>query len=239
MPSEELSRILSRVAKIAVKKERRIFISGDVSKKKYDLAEFLTAGLQQNENRYALSHHESIYFTLHNLGMQDDKNRIRWPSLRYPLYRRCINYTISLICSLLPASRLKNSLYTAVGYRIGRNVEIAQTALLDPFCPPLIEIRNGTMIGSFVKIFSHAYKGSGEVIVGKVTIGEDCKVLANAIIGPISIENNVIIMVNTSLVPYFRRVKKGQIVGHVKPPVKDFDIVNRKMLQQLARPDRE
>jgi acetyltransferase-like isoleucine patch superfamily enzyme len=113
-----------------------------------------------------------------------------------------------------------------IGYKIGRNVEIAQTAILDPFCPPLIEIRSDTMIGSFAKIFSHGYKGRGEVMIGKVTIGENCRVLANSIMGPINIGNNVVVMVNTSLTPYFRRVKNGTVVGHDKPTVKNIDILS-------------
>ena len=227
MPSKELVNILSRLTKIAEKKRRQILISNDVSRKKFDISEFLSDELQHNQDSDHKSPHRTIYVTLHNLGMQDEKNRIRWPSLRYPLYRRLVNYSISLFCSLLPASRFKNLLYRMIGYKIGRNVEIAQTAILDPFCPALIEIRSDTMIGSFAKIFSHAYKGRGEVIIGKVTIGENCRVLASAIIGPINIENNVVVMVNTSLTPYFRRVKNGTVVGHDKPTVKNIDILSK------------
>jgi len=226
MPSDELVNILSRLTKIAEKKRRQILISNDVLRQKVDISEFLNNDLQQNQDTDRKSPYKTIYVTLHNLGMQDEKNRIRWPSLRYPLHRRLVNYSLSLFCSLLPASRFKNYLYRMIGYRIGRNVEIAQTAILDPFCPALIEIGSDTMIGSFAKIFSHAYKGRGEVMIGKVTIGENCRVLANSIMGPINIGNNVVVMVNTSLTPYFRRVKNGTVVGHDKPTVKDIDILS-------------
>lgn len=226
MPSDELVNILCRLTKIAEKKRRQILISNDVLRQKVDISEFLNNDLQQNQDTDRKSRHQTIYVTLHNLGMQDEKNRIRWPSLRYPLHRRLVNYSLSLFCSLLPASRFKNYLYRMIGYRIGRNVEIAQTAILDPFCPALIEIGSDTMIGSFAKIFSHAYKGRGEVMIGKVTIGENCRVLANSIMGPINIGNNVVVMVNTSLTPYFRRVKNGTVVGHDKPTVKDIDILS-------------
>lgn len=227
MPSQELVKVLHRLQKLTANKERNVCISYDISKDQYNVSEFLSDQLEPPQGDSRLQINKTIYITIGNLGMQDDKNRIRWPSLRFPLYRRIINYGVSMFCSLLPASTFKNFLYRSIGYKIGRNVEIAQTVILDPFCPGLVEIQDGTMIGSFSKIFTHAYKGRGEVMIGKVTIGKNCRILANSLMGPIDIDDDVIIMVNTVLTPYFRRIKQGQVVGHVRPIVKDLGILSQ------------
>ena len=161
------------------------------------------------------------FFIITNLGMQAEKQRIRWPSIRYPLYKRVINYNISIFCSLLPSSKIKNFIYRSIGYEIGRNVEIAQSAFLDPFCPELISIGENTVIGSFVKLFTHAYKGQGEVIVGRINIGKYCRILGDALLGPIDVGDNSIIMLKVNTIPYFIKIEDNTIVGYEEPSIKN------------------
>ncbi len=211
----EISKIINRLKRLAKKRNRAVNISRSSLGHKFAISD-----VQNNIPRFfEEEHNDNPFVIFSNLGLQDETNRIRWPSIRYAIYRRFINYLISIVCSILPASKAKNSFYRMIGYKIGRNVEISQSSFLDPFCPPLIEIGDETVIGSFTKLFVHAYKGNGEVIIGKVKIGRKCKILGDSLIGPVFIDDESIIMLKTNTIPYFTYIPKGSMVGFSEPSV--------------------
>ena len=206
----EIKSTIKRLQRLS-KKKRTVYVSDTGNHKKYNI--------NSENNGWFEGNGPSVTFS--NLGLQDDPGRIRWPSIRYPIYRRIINYSVSFLCTLLPASKIKNTLYRSIGFRIGRNVEICLSAFLDPFCPKLIKIGEGTLLGSFARVFSHAYIGNGDVIVGEVKTGQNCRLLIDCVVGPICLDDGVVIMPKTMTMPYFKFIKKNSVVGFLLPHLKE------------------
>jgi acetyltransferase-like isoleucine patch superfamily enzyme len=94
-----------------------------------------------------------------------------------------------------------------------------QAAWLDHFCPELISIGEGSLIGSFCKISSHAYEGSGDFRVGLVRIGDHCVLASGVSLGAIRIGDGSRILPNTTLSPYFARLHPGSVVSNPPPGV--------------------
>ena len=92
---------------------------------------------------------------------------------------------------------------------------------MDPFCPPLIEIGEGTLLGSFARVFSHAYIGNGDVIIGEVKTGKNCRLLIDCVVGPIRLDDGVVIMPKTMTMPYFSYIKQNSVVGYFMPQLKE------------------
>ena len=143
-------------------------------------------------------------------------------SMAVAMALHALGFPISLIifsAMLLRGGKLKNRLYRLVGVKIGRNTEIMQVAWLDHFCPELISIGEGSMIGAFCKISSHAYEGSGRFRVGLVKIGDDCVLASGVSLGAIRIGDGSRILPNTTLSPYFARLHPGSVVSNPPPGV--------------------
>lgn len=99
-----------------------------------------------------------------------------WSKYRHPLVQGK-NYAIILVCKLLPPCELKNHLYRLIGVTIGKNVSIANDAILDPIFPELIKIEDNVIIGWGTKLFTHEFTLEsariGSIIVKKNSmIGE-------------------------------------------------------------------
>jgi acetyltransferase-like isoleucine patch superfamily enzyme len=77
----------------------------------------------------------------------------------------------------------KNSLYRAVGIKIGKNTTIAPRVQFDYFHPELIEIGDNCLIGDNAKLWTHDY-GIDYFLVGPVKIGNNVRVGSESVIGP-------------------------------------------------------
>jgi acetyltransferase-like isoleucine patch superfamily enzyme len=159
------------------------------------------------------------YVHVTNLGVPGEQGRIRWVKLRFSAIRRTINACIGLLCTTLPASKLKNSLYRSMGITIGADVEISQGAFFDTFSPQMITIGDGTVVGAFAKLFTHVYRGKGRMFLGPIVIGRNCMISGTATIGPCIIEDNVTILPGVITIPFLRRVRAGAIIGFHQQPV--------------------
>jgi acetyltransferase-like isoleucine patch superfamily enzyme len=93
------------------------------------------------------------------------------------------NWTVIFVCRYLPSLRLKNLLYRAIGVKLGRDVAVGLSAVLDVFFPELITIGSNTVIGYNATILCHEYL-IREWRTGPVVIGRDVMVGANALILP-------------------------------------------------------
>ena len=159
------------------------------------------------------------YYAFAGLGRLSERNRIHWTALNRPLWKRILISSIMFAAMLLRGGRLKNRLYRLAGVKIGRDTEIMQAAWLDHFCPELISIGEGSLIGSFCKISSHAYEGSGDFRVGLVRIGDHCVLASGVSLGAIRIGDGSRILPNTTLSPYFARLHPGSVVSNPPPGV--------------------
>ena len=151
------------------------------------------------------------YVHITNLGRPSESDRIHWKRLRYRAPARLTNMWLGLFCTILPAGDLKNRLYRLMGMSIGKDVEIAQGAFIDPFCPSLVTIGDGTVIGSLATVFTHIYRGHGWLLLGRVVIGNDCVISGTATVAPGAIQDGVTVLPNTATMPLLRRVKRGVI----------------------------
>lgn len=86
----------------------------------------------------------------------------------------------------------KNSLYRAIGVKIGRHTTIAPRVQFDYFHPELIEIGDYCLLGDGVKIWTHDY-GLDYFMMGSVKIGNRVRVGSETIIWHSEIGNNVTI----------------------------------------------
>lgn len=80
----------------------------------------------------------------------------KWYKYKNPL-KQAKNYFIVIVCRYLPPGELKNHLYRLMGAKIGKNVSIANDAILDPIFPELIKIEDNVIIGWGTKLFTHEF----------------------------------------------------------------------------------
>jgi acetyltransferase-like isoleucine patch superfamily enzyme len=88
----------------------------------------------------------------------------------------------------VPFVELKNALYRLLGVKVGRDVAVGLSAMLDIFFPELITIGDNSVIGYNSTILAHEFLVSewrkGPVHIGKnVLIGANVTVLAGVTIG--------------------------------------------------------
>ena len=160
------------------------------------------------------------YYFFAGLGELSERNRIHWTALNRPLAYRIGVSLLVFGAMLLRAGRLKNRLYRLAGVTLGPNTEIMQGAWLDHFCPELIVIGEGCLIGAFCKLSTHAYEGGGKVRVGLIRIGDGVLLGSGTSLAAIRIADGVRVLPNTTLSPYFARLHPGSVVGFSPPPVK-------------------
>jgi acetyltransferase-like isoleucine patch superfamily enzyme len=121
-------------------------------------------------------------------------------------------YFISIICYVLPASEFKNMLYKSLGMKIGKDVSISAGALFDLGYPKLIDLGDGTIIGTGVKILTHETTVTS-MRIGRVIIGKKVLVGVRSVIrSGVSVGDNSII----GMMSYVNSdVKPNEFVGGV------------------------
>ena len=95
--------------------------------------------------------------------------------------------------------------YRLLGAKIGKNVIINTTCVYDPH---LLEIGDNTVIGGDAVIIGHSAEGN-KLIVAPIKIGKNVSIGQYATILPGSVIEDGAIIGAMSLVPKFKRVKKG------------------------------
>jgi hypothetical protein len=158
------------------------------------------------------------HYTFSGLGRLSEKNRIHWTALNRPLWQRGPISCLMIGAMLFRGGKLKNRLYRLAGARIGRDTEIMQAAWIDHFCPELVEIGEGCLIGAFCKIASHAYEGGGKFRIGLVKIGDNCVLASGVSLGAIRVGDGARVLPNVTLSPFFVRLHKDCIVT-LSPPL--------------------
>ena len=122
------------------------------------------------------------------VALQKGENpALSWHRYRNPV-RQGFNYAVVLLCNVLPPGLLKNFLYRLIGVSIGKNVSIANDAILDPIYPELIVLEDDAILGWGTKIFTHEFTHDtarfGSVIVRQgALIGEFSVVRPGVVIG--------------------------------------------------------
>ncbi|MFL6245565.1 MAG: acyltransferase [Thermoanaerobaculia bacterium] len=213
----ELSRILERGRRLSRHRQLRVRANH------CDMV--LTADMPAGAIQPFVDQLPSCYVHITNLGLPSEPDRIHWKRLRYPAALRIANMWLGLFCTILPAGNMKNRLYRMMGMSVGQDVEIAQGAFIDPFCPRLVTIGDGTVIGSLATLFTHIYRGRGRLLIGPVVIGRDCVISGTATVAPGVIHDGVTVLPNTATMPLLRHVKHG-VIGLPAEADDVADIVN-------------
>lgn len=139
-------------------------------------------------------------------------------------FRSKIRSWVFVFCSSLHIPFLKPFIYRCWGVRTGKGTEIGLGAKLDVFFPGLISLGENTIIGPGVTIAAHEF-AKGEMRIGKVEIGDNVIIGANATILPgVKIGANAVIqpcsLVNRDIPP--NAIVEGipvKIVGTMEQPL--------------------
>ncbi|KAA0008773.1 MAG: hypothetical protein FE036_01735 [Thermoplasmata archaeon] len=127
--------------------------------------------------------------------------------LYYPVYR---------ILNFIVYPPLKSFYLRLIGAKIGRRVFLSLNEII--FDPCLIEIGDGTMIGTRAMVLAHI--GEEKLTLKKTKIGKNCIIGTEALIMPgVVIEDNIAVGAK-SLVPKNAILKKGKIYAGI--PVKEI-----------------
>ena len=100
-----------------------------------------------------------------------------------PIYRVMWNFLVVYFCRYLPSVSLKLPLYRLIGVRVGDHVSTGLGAVLDVFCPQLIEVGRNSIIGYNSVILAHEFL-MDELRTGPVKIGESVMIGANVTVLP-------------------------------------------------------
>jgi len=213
-----VARIVKRGIKLSRKKGRTITLARSSAADPVDIRE-LDPGTPEGKTRLEkMLRGKTNYYTFAGLGRLSEKNRIHWTALNRPLWRRGPISCLMIGAMFLRGGRLKNRIYRLAGVRIGKDTEIMQAAWIDHFCPELVEIGEGNLIGAFCKISSHAYEGSGKFRIGLVKIGDDCVLASGVSLAAIRIGDGTRVLPNATLSPFFVRLHKNSVVT-IPPPI--------------------
>ena len=116
----------------------------------------------------------------------------KWYRYKNPL-KQAKNYFVVIACKILPPCEFKNDLYRLIGAKIGKNVSIANDAILDPMFPELIKIEDNVIIGWGTKLFTHEFT-LDSFRVGSIVIKK------NSMIGEFSVVRPGITMGRNSMI---------------------------------------
>jgi acetyltransferase-like isoleucine patch superfamily enzyme len=140
-----------------------------------------------------------------------------------PFWFTCKAIIIS-VCTILPASTLKNTLLRWIGMKIGRDVSISWGVIFDFGYPKLITIQNGALIGTGVKILTHETTIK-RIRIGRVDIGKQAVIGVRSIIrSGTKIGDNAVVGMGSVVI---RNVTKNEFVGGV--PAKRITMVKKVM----------
>lgn len=213
-----VTRIVRRGIRLGRKKGRTITLARSSAAAPVDIRELDPETPEGRQRLEKMLRGRTNYYTFAGLGKLSEKNRIHWTALNRPLWKRLPLSCLMIGAMFFRGGNLKNRLYRLAGVRIGRDTEIMQAAWIDHFCPELVEIGEGTLVGAFCKISSHAYEGSGKVRIGLVKIGDGCVLASGVSLAAIRIGDGVRVLPNTTLSPFFVRLHKDSTVS-ISPPV--------------------
>lgn len=212
-----VTRIVKRGIKLSRKKGRTITLARSSAAKPVDLRLLDPDTPEGRERLEKLLSLKTNSYTFDGLGRLSERNRIHWTALNRPFWKRVPISCLVLGAMVFRGGKLKNRLYRLAGVRIGPDTEIMQAAWIDHFCPELIEIGSGTLIGAFCKISSHAYEGAGKFRIGLVRIGDNCILASGVSLAAIRIGDGTRVLPNTTLSPFFVRLHPGSVVT-ISPP---------------------
>jgi hypothetical protein len=85
-----------------------------------------------------------------------------------------------MVLPVIPGGLLANLYFRLAGCRIGRDVRLTTSQILDPY---LISIGDGTMVGGDAVITAHLFQ-NGQLILARILIGKDCQIGAHALVCP-------------------------------------------------------
>ncbi len=214
-----VTRIVRRGIKLSRKKGRTITLARSSAAEPVDIRLLDPDTPEGRERLTRMLRGKTNYYTFAGLGRLSEKNRVHWTALNRPLWKRLPLSCLMIGAMFFRGGDLKNRLYRLAGVRIGKDTEIMQAAWIDHFCPELIEIGEGSLIGAFCKISSHAYEGAGKVRIGLVKIGDGCVLASGVSLAAIRIGDGVRVLPNTTLSPFFVRLHRNSTVSTVPPIV--------------------
>lgn len=98
------------------------------------------------------------------------------------------NWFVIYLARYVPWLNLKNRMYRWLGVKVGKDVSVALSVVLDVFFPEEITIGDNTIIGYNTVILGHEFlrheMRRGPVVIGKnVVIGSNCTILPGVVIG--------------------------------------------------------
>lgn len=132
-----------------------------------------------------------------------------------------LNYILMVLARISLTLSFRNTLYRAMGIRVGKHVSVAFGVTMDVFFPQLIEIGDNSMIGFGTIILAHEYL-IDEYRTGRVCIGRDVVIGANCtIIAGVSIADGSVVSAH-SLV---NRDVEGFVGGVPARPLGNHDVV--------------
>jgi len=213
-----VTRIVRRGIRLGRKKGRTITLARSSAADPVDIRELDPDTPEGRERLEKMIRGRTNYYTFAGLGTLSEKNRIHWTALNRPLWQRGPISCLMLGAMFLRGGRLKNRIYRLAGVRIGQDTEIMQAAWIDHFCPELVEIGEGNLIGAFCKISSHAYEGGGKFRIGLVKIGDNCVLASGVSLAAIRIGDGTRVLPNATLSPFFVRLHKNSVVT-IPPPI--------------------
>jgi len=212
--------LVERACRLSKKKKRNILIHKSSADKGVNVLDINPATIRGKAEFDKFLNPVKRHYTISGLGLPEEKNAINWRVLNFPWHKRLIlglNMFISLFKRGLPS---KSRYLRKMGVHVGNNSEIMQFVWLDHFRPELIFIGDNTLIGAFTRISVHSYDGQGKFGYAITEIGSNCLIGAGSLLGCIHIEDNVRVLPNTVLSPYFARIKSGSVVGWDPPAIK-------------------
>ncbi len=213
-----VTRIVRRGIRLARKKGRTITLARSSAAEPVDIRLLDPAAPEGRRRLEKMLKGKTNYYTFAGLGRLSEKNRVHWTALNRPLWKRLPLSCLMIGAMLFRGGNLKNRLYRLAGVRIGKDTEIMQAAWIDHFCPELVEIGEGSLIGAFCKISSHAYEGAGKVRIGLVKIGDHCVLASGVSLAAIRIGDGARVLPNATLSPFFVRLHKNSVVS-LPPPI--------------------
>jgi len=218
--------IIERAIRFGKKKKRPIYISKTSGGKGVEVNSLDPRTVEGQVNLQRFLTPVKRHYTVSGLGAPEEPNAINWRTLNLPFDRRMLLTLQVAATFLMKGTPTKIKLYRRMGVHIGSNTEIMQLVWLDHFRPELIFIGDNTLIGAYSRVTVHAYEGHGRFRYGLVEIGSNCTIGAGTGMGTIKIEDNVRTLPDTTLSPYFVKVKAGSVVGWNPPPVHSEEKTN-------------
>jgi acetyltransferase-like isoleucine patch superfamily enzyme len=114
-----------------------------------------------------------------SLGVKPGRHRLAtWSVLLWIALNTIHTMAIRIVLPVVPASYFTTMYFRLAGCRLGQNVWLIASTILDPY---LISIGDNTIVGGDAVISAHMLK-NGELYLAPIRIGKDCLIGAHALI---------------------------------------------------------